>query len=88
LRDELVPAAERFRPKFVLISAGFDANTRDPLAALEVTTGAYGEATAIVLGIAERYAGGRLVSVLEGGYDLDALAESAALHVETLLAGE
>jgi acetoin utilization deacetylase AcuC-like enzyme len=84
LRDELVPAAERFRPEFVLVSAGFDAHWRDPLAQLEVSTEAYAEATRIVCGIADRHAGGRLVSMLEGGYDLDALAESVTVHVDVL----
>jgi acetoin utilization deacetylase AcuC-like enzyme len=86
LRDELVPAAERFRPEFVLVSAGFDAHAADPLANLEVSTGAYDEATRIVCGIADRFADRRLVSVLEGGYDLDALADSVATHVLALAA--
>ena len=86
LHNALVPAAERFRPEFVLVSAGFDAHRLDPLADLQVSTAAFGEATRIVRGIAERHAGGRLVSTLEGGYDLDALADSVTTHVETLLA--
>ncbi len=85
LRDELVPAAERFRPEFVLVSAGFDAHAADPLANLEVTTEAYAEATRILCDLAARCAGGRLVSVLEGGYDLAALSESVAAHVTTLI---
>jgi acetoin utilization deacetylase AcuC-like enzyme len=85
LRGPLVDALERFRPEFVLVSAGFDAHGADPLGGLEVSTEAYAEATRIVRAIAERHAGGRLVSVLEGGYDLDALAASAAAHVEALL---
>ena len=80
LRHELAPAAQRFEPDFVIVSAGFDAHRADPLAALEVTTEAFGEATRIVAEIA----GGRLVSVLEGGYDLDALARAVTLHVDTL----
>lgn len=83
----LVDAMERFRPEFVLVSAGFDAHRADPLGGLEVSTEAYAEATRIVRGIAERHAGGRLVSVLEGGYELDALAASAAAHVEEMLRG-
>ena len=85
LRDELVPAAESFGPEFVIVSAGFDAHVRDPLANLEVTTAGLTEAARIVLDLAERQAGGRLVSVLEGGYDLDALAESVTAHVRVLL---
>lgn len=87
LRDVLVPAAERFKPDFVLLSAGFDAHRADPLGNLEVSTEAYAEATGILVDIAERFAEGRLVSVLEGGYDLDALAESVAVHLERLLDG-
>ena len=85
LSEALVPAMEEFRPEFVLVSAGFDAHRDDPLGGLSVSTEAYAEATRIVRGIAERSAGGRIVSVLEGGYDLDALADSAAAHVESLL---
>jgi len=85
LADALVPAAERFRPEFVLVSAGFDAHRRDPLGGLQVSTAAFAEATRLVCGIADRHAGGRLVSALEGGYDLPALGESAAAHLEALL---
>jgi acetoin utilization deacetylase AcuC-like enzyme len=85
LRDELVPAADAFRPEFVLVSAGFDAHARDPLAQLEVSTAAYGEATRIVLDLARRWADGRCVSVLEGGYDLEALGAAAATHLGALL---
>jgi acetoin utilization deacetylase AcuC-like enzyme len=84
LRDLVVPAAERFKPEFVLVSAGFDAHHADPLAQLEVSTAAYAEATRIVRGIADAHAGGRLVSVLEGGYDLGALADSVVAHLEQL----
>jgi acetoin utilization deacetylase AcuC-like enzyme len=86
LRDELAPAARRFEPDFVIVSAGFDAHRADPLAELAVTTEAFGEATGILRGIAGELAGGRLVSVLEGGYDLDALGRSVTLHVDALRA--
>jgi acetoin utilization deacetylase AcuC-like enzyme len=85
LSGPVVEDAERFRPGFVLVSAGFDAHVSDPLAGLTVSTGAFAEATRILRGIADRHAGGRLVSVLEGGYDLEALADSVAAHVEALL---
>jgi len=85
LRESLVEAAASFAPDFVLVSAGFDAHRADPLAQLRVSTAAYGEATAIVRAIADRHAGGRLVSVLEGGYDLDALTASVATHLTGLL---
>jgi len=87
LRDELVPAAQRFRPEFVLISAGFDAHGADPLGGLTVTTEAFAEATRIVCDIADRWAGGRVVSTLEGGYDLGALAASVLTHVRGLAEG-
>jgi len=85
LRDDLVPAADRFRPQFVLVSAGFDAHRADPLAQLEVSTAAYGEATRILLDLARRHAGGKLVSALEGGYDLDALSSSVVEHLRALV---
>ena len=85
LTEALVPAMEGFRPGFVLVSAGFDAHRADPLGGLQVSTGAFGEATRIVRGIAERFASGRIVSTLEGGYDLTALADSTAIHLQALL---
>lgn len=85
LTDQLLPAMETFRPEFVLVSAGFDAHVADPLGGLGVSTEAFGAATRIVRGVAERFASGRIVSVLEGGYDLEALAASTATHLEALL---
>jgi acetoin utilization deacetylase AcuC-like enzyme len=84
LRD-MGDAAASFRPEMVLVSCGFDAHARDPLAGLTVTTEAFAEATRIVISLAETFAGGRLVSVLEGGYDLQALSACAAAHVGVLL---
>jgi len=83
-KDKLVPAAEAFRPQFVFISAGFDAHRDDPLAGLKLTEAGYRELTQIVNDIAQRFANGRLVSVLEGGYNLDALARSVEAHVREL----
>ena len=85
LSEVLVADMEEFRPEFVLISAGFDAHRDDPLGGLRVSTAAFAEATRVARAIADRHAGGRLVSVLEGGYDLEALAASGAAHVEALL---
>lgn len=82
--DLLVPAMDVFRPRFVLVSAGFDAHHDDPLGGLNVSTEAFVEATNIVREIADRFASGRIVSVLEGGYDLDALAGATAAHLEAL----
>jgi len=83
----LVPAAETFRPDFVLVSAGFDAHRDDPLGGMAVTAEGFGALTEIVKGLADRLCGGRLVSVLEGGYDLDALGESVAAHLAVLKGG-
>ncbi|MCX7826419.1 MAG: histone deacetylase, partial [Verrucomicrobiae bacterium] len=82
---KLKPAAAAFRPDFVLISAGFDAAKDDLLGQMNVTPDGYAELTRIVKGIAEEHAKSRLVSVLEGGYNLDALARSAAAHVRALM---
>jgi acetoin utilization deacetylase AcuC-like enzyme len=81
---ELLPALERFRPDFVLISAGFDAHQADPLAGMEVTTAGYSGLTTMVREAADRLCGGRIVSFLEGGYDLEALAASVEVHLRAL----
>jgi acetoin utilization deacetylase AcuC-like enzyme len=81
---ELLPRAEAFKPELVLISAGFDAHRDDPLAQLEVTEAGYRRLTELVRGIADRHAGGRLVSALEGGYNLQALAASVEAHLRAL----
>ncbi len=79
-------ALEAFRPEMVFISAGFDAHADDPLANLNLTTEDFGWATERLAEVARKACGGRLVSTLEGGYDLAALAESAAAHVRALMA--
>jgi acetoin utilization deacetylase AcuC-like enzyme len=68
-----------------LISAGFDAHRRDPLAGLELVEQDFEWATAALAEAARRHANGRIVSMLEGGYDLTGLAQSAAAHVKALL---
>ncbi|TVR79655.1 MAG: histone deacetylase family protein [Rhodospirillales bacterium] len=83
--DRILPALDRFRPDMILISAGFDAHARDPLAQLRVQTEDYAWLTRELLSIAERRCGGRVVSTLEGGYDLQALADSVAVHVKALM---
>ena len=83
--DRLLPALDNFAPELVIVSAGFDAHRRDPLAQLDVETEDFVWLTQELLAIADRHARGRLVSVLEGGYDLAALAESVATHVRTLM---
>ena len=82
--DELLPALDDFRPQLLLISAGFDAHMRDPLADLMLETEDFGWLTRQLREVAERHAAGRIVSMLEGGYDLDALRECTVVHVEAL----
>ncbi len=79
-----LPALERHRPEFVFISAGFDAHREDPLAGLRLVEDDYAWVTRQMVAIADRYAGGRVVSVLEGGYALSALGRSAVAHVREL----
>ncbi len=83
----LLPALERFAPGLLIVSAGFDAHKADPLAQLRVETADFAWLTGQLLEVARRHCQGRLVSLLEGGYDLDALAELAAAHVRVLLEG-
>jgi acetoin utilization deacetylase AcuC-like enzyme len=84
--DEVIlPALDRFRPELLMISAGFDAHRRDPLASIELDEEDFAWATEALMGIARRHSGGRIVSLLEGGYDLTALAASAAAHVRVLM---
>lgn len=77
---------ESFKPDFVLISAGFDAHHRDPLAHLRLTETGFARMTELVLNLAQSSAAGRVVSLLEGGYDLNGLAHSVAAHVEKMAA--
>ena len=83
---ELLPRIDAFAPQLLMISAGFDAHRLDPLAQLELDAADYGWITTELVAIAERHAQGRLVSMLEGGYDLDALRESSVAHVGVLQA--
>ena len=76
---------ESFQPDVIIISAGFDAHRLDPLANLRLEAEDFGWATRRVMEVAERHAGGRVVSVLEGGYSLEGLAKSAAAHVDALM---
>lgn len=87
LSKKLLPALMRFRPEFIFISAGFDAHRADPLAQLRLEDDDYAWATQRICQAAKRLCGGRVVSSLEGGYDLAALASSAAAHVRALMAG-
>ncbi len=84
-RDIVLPALIEFRPDFILISAGFDAHADDPLAGLRFHEQDYAWMTNELAAIARQVCHGRMVSSLEGGYDLDALALSAAAHVKALM---
>jgi acetoin utilization deacetylase AcuC-like enzyme len=84
---EILPALDAFRPEIVLISAGFDAHRKDPLAQLLLDEADYAWITGELLRVARRHAGGRVVATLEGGYDLAALGASVAAHVRVLMAG-
>jgi acetoin utilization deacetylase AcuC-like enzyme len=82
---DLLPALDAFRPQLLLVSAGFDGHRRDPLAQLQLEADDYAWLTAQLRAIADRHARGRIVSTLEGGYDLQALGECAVAHVGALL---
>ena len=83
--DELLPLVDTFRPQLLFVSAGFDAHLHDPQADLMGETEDFGWLTTELAALADRHADGRLVSMLEGGYDLQALAESSVAHVGALL---
>ena len=83
--EQLLPEALRFNPEFVLVSAGFDAHREDPLSAIQLDDETYQEMTRIVMQIAGQCCQGRLVSALEGGYQLPALARCAQRHIATLM---
>ena len=79
-----VPALDRFQPQMVFISAGFDAHRDDDMASLSLVEADYAWVTERLMVFADRFCGGRIVSTLEGGYDLDALARSVAVHIRVL----
>ena len=83
--EEWLPALDRFRPQMVFVSAGFDAHVEDDMSHLGWTDADYGWVTRRIVEVADRHAGGRIVSVLEGGYALDALARSVDRHLRELL---
>ena len=83
----ILPRIDGFKPDLVIISAGFDAHRRDPLGNLNLVEADYAWATRKLMELAQKHCGGRVVSVLEGGYDLEGLARSVAAHVTTLMEG-
>lgn len=84
--QEIEPALRAFEPQLILVSAGFDAHYLDPLAGLNFSEEDYGWLTEQILAVAMDYCQGRVVSMLEGGYNLQALADSTAAHVKALMA--
>jgi acetoin utilization deacetylase AcuC-like enzyme len=84
-RSRILPALANFAPDLLIISAGFDAHRDDPLASIELVEDDFAWATYKLAEIAAKHAGGRIVSALEGGYDLRALARSAGVHVSALM---
>jgi acetoin utilization deacetylase AcuC-like enzyme len=85
--DRILPRLAEFKPELVIISAGFDAHMRDPLANINLAEADFVWATQKIMDIADRHAGGGVISLLEGGYDLRALGNSVAAHVATLMRG-
>jgi len=85
--SRILPRLREFQPELIVISAGFDAHMRDPLANLNLLEADFAWATQKIMDVADRCAGGRVVSLLEGGYDLQALANSVAAHVTALMRG-
>jgi len=83
--SRILPRLADFRPELIVISAGFDAHIRDPLANINLEEKDFAWATQQIMDVADRFAGGRVVSLLEGGYDLQALGNSVAAHVATLM---
>jgi acetoin utilization deacetylase AcuC-like enzyme len=83
----ILPRLAEFKPELVIISAGFDAHMRDPLANINLTEDDFAWVTQKLMDVADKHAGGRVVSLLEGGYDLQALGNSVAAHVTALMRG-
>lgn len=87
MTSAILPRLDEFKPDLIIVSAGFDAHLRDPLASLNLTEDDFSWATKKLMEVADRHAQGRVVSVLEGGYDLQGLSQSAAAHVKALMRG-
>jgi acetoin utilization deacetylase AcuC-like enzyme len=85
LTEKILPRLKEFKPDLILISAGFDAHESDPLGGLRFRERDYSDATKRLLDAADKSAGGRVVSLLEGGYNLDALSSCVAAHVQALM---
>lgn len=84
-KDTLIPAAKKFTPDFILISAGFDAHQNDPLAGMNLTEHGYAALTTVIKDFAINVCQGRIISLLEGGYNLNVLAKSVEFHLKALI---
>ena len=82
--DRILPAADAFGPEFVILSAGFDAHAADPLAQVRLSTECFGWMSERILEVADRHAGGRVLSMLEGGYNIDVLPRCVSTHLAVL----
>lgn len=87
LKQVILPRIEAFQPDLIIISAGFDAHWRDPLGNINLSEADFNRATRLTMDLADHYCGGRVVSLLEGGYDLVGLSRSVAAHVTALMHG-
>lgn len=85
LLNKVLPAIDKFKPDLIMMSAGFDAHNDDPLAGMNLSSEMYGEITKMLVDLAKEHCYGRVVSVLEGGYNLAALKESLAYHMKEML---
>lgn len=86
-RNRILPALHKFQPQLLMISAGFDAHKDDPLANIQLTEESFATMTGMLMEISSTYCGGKIISVLEGGYDLRALARSVEAHLAKLIHG-
>jgi acetoin utilization deacetylase AcuC-like enzyme len=85
IKKDLIPAFERFKPQMILISTGFDGHEDDDMSGIRLTTEWYNWIMEIIMGMAEKFCKGRLISILEGGYCIERLPELARNHVKALL---
>jgi acetoin utilization deacetylase AcuC-like enzyme len=85
--EGIIPELEKFKPQIILISAGFDAHSSDPLSSIQLSTESYYKFTKLLQGVADKYSEKRIIAVLEGGYDLKALAEGVAEVMKAFVEG-
>jgi len=88
IQNKLIPEIQNFKPELIIISAGFDAHEDDPLGQMKVSSDCYGQMTKMILKVADEVCDGRLLSMLEGGYNYKALADSVYKHVKILVNGQ